>query len=56
MLLFEHKQYLQNYDAESSCLLKLWQFNAYKKACRDYELLPGFVTSETQINPASWIM
>ncbi len=29
MLLFEHKQYLQNYNAESSCLLKLWQFNAY---------------------------
>ncbi len=37
MLLFEHKQYLQSYDAESSMqteissLLKLWQFNAYKK-------------------------
>ncbi len=34
MLLFEHKQYLQSYDAESSMqtgyhLLKVWQFNAY---------------------------
>ncbi len=35
MLLFEHKQYLQSYEAESSMqrryrLLKFWQFNAYK--------------------------
>ncbi len=34
-------------------LLKFWQFNAYKKRLRDYnELLPGSVTSQTQINPA----
>ncbi len=37
MLLFEHKQYLQSYDAESSMqteissLLKLWAVTAYKK-------------------------
>ncbi len=32
MLLFEHKQYLQSYEAENSMqsLLKFWQFNAYK--------------------------
>ncbi len=50
MLLFEHKQYLQSYEAESPlqteiASFKLWQFNAYKTACRDYnKLLPGFVT------------
>ncbi len=54
MLLFEHKQYLQSYDAESSYLLKFCQFNAYKNC--SYELLPGFVTSQSQINPAHWIM
>ncbi len=36
MLLFEHKQYLQSYEAESSMQteissFKFWQFNAYKK-------------------------
>ncbi len=57
MLLFEHKQYLQSYDAKSSMQTEISSFKIIslmptKVACRDYnEILPGFVTSQTQINP-----
>ncbi len=59
MLLFEHKQYLQIYDAESSMQTDIIFFFNYgslmptKTARWDYnELPPWFVTSQTQINPA----
>ncbi len=59
MLLFEHKQYLQSCGAESSMQTKISSFKILAVSClqkrqvRDYnELLPGSVTSQTQINPA----
>ncbi len=60
MLLFENKQYLQSYNAESSMqmeisfvFLKYGSLMPTKMAGMDYnELLPGFVTSQNQINPA----
>ncbi len=58
MLLFEHKQYLQSFGIESSMQTEILSdisvsLMPTKMACRDYnELLPGFVTSQNQINPA----
>ncbi len=48
MLLFEHKQYLQSYDAESSMQMEI---SSFKILAVSNKLLPGFVTSQTQINP-----
>ncbi len=54
------QQYLQSYKAESSMQSEILSFKTVslmptKTAHRDYnELLPGFVTSQTQINPAPW--
>ncbi len=59
MLLFEHKQYLQSYDAETSMqnrdivFWKFWQFNAYKMTGKGLQwVTSGSDTSLTQINPA----
>ncbi len=58
MSLVEHKPYIQSYEAESSMQSEILSFKTVslmptKTARRDYnELLPGFVTSRTQINPA----
>ncbi len=58
MLLFEHKQYLQSCSAEKLNVNGDIVFEnsgslmPTKMARRDYnELLPGSVTSRTQINP-----
>ncbi len=48
MLLFEHKQYLQSYDAESSMQMEI---SSFKILAVSNKLLPGFVTSQTQIKP-----
>ncbi len=53
MLLFEHKQYLQSYGAESSMQTEISSFKIQKRQVRDYnEVLPGSGKSWTQINPA----
>ncbi len=53
--MFEHKQYLQSYNAGNSIKTEISSFkNAQslvttKTARRDYKLLPRFVTSQTEI-------